>query len=69
MRKVKDPIMTNLFILLPPLFSEQKFRNPLLGFHLNFKDGLALSSGPILAGWEHMSKQKPDRAISNYIFE
>jgi len=30
---------------------------------------LALSNKPILAGWEDMSKEKPDRAISNCILE
>jgi hypothetical protein len=36
---------------------------PILG------DGLALSIEFILAGWEDMSKEKPDRAISNCIVE
>jgi len=36
-----------------------------VAFRHTFTDGLALSTEPILAGWEYMSKQKPDRAISN----
>jgi hypothetical protein len=32
-------------------------------------DGLALSNDPILAGWEYLSKQKPDRAITKCIVD
>jgi len=38
-----------------------------VAFRQTLIDALALSTGPILAGWEYMSKQKPDRAISNCI--
>jgi hypothetical protein len=36
-----------------------------VAFRPTFPDGLALSIESILAEWEDMSKEKPDRAISS----
>jgi hypothetical protein len=41
-----------------------KIQRP-VAFRPTLTDGLALSICPILAGWEDMSKEKPDRAISS----
>jgi hypothetical protein len=40
-----------------------------VAFRHTLTDGLSLSTEPILTGWEYMSKQKPDRAISNCIVD
>jgi len=46
--------------------SQMKTQRP-VAFRPALTDGLALSMCPILAGWGDMSKEKPDRAIPNWI--
>jgi hypothetical protein len=40
-----------------------------VAFRPTLASGLALSNEAILAGWQDMSKEKPDRAIPNCILE